>query len=328
MGEPSLRGSAERKGNAMNRVDGVGEASIFRGDPRAVRDQTDLETWLNGLLERGKEGVIEARPHLYGSDAGFCARRNVLLQHNSWLGNTINSAGRGYMAIGVAFEGLLVEALQRAGRVLATQYQPPVEALANLHISAKLDVLALDAQDQVALLEVKTCGELPESGKPAHTAQAQMYAALSGVRNTHLVYMSRNLRPKAALPLRTFPVDTSDEALLRVLQIANESYLAGGGSGVDDSLSRRRGVPSLPPVPGYFRKHTECHYCEFRDHFCWGSRPGLGDNPSNPPLREFTPEEYIRLAARAAERARGHLAGMPERYLETLRELDLAGATR
>lgn len=296
----------------MERVDGVGEASIFKGDPRRAGARSDMDGWLTGILERGSSKGISARPYLYGSDAGFCARRNVLLQNNTWLESTVNSAGRGYMAIGVAFEELLVQALQRQGRFLAGQLRG-VE-LGGLKISSKFDAIILDADDNLALLEVKTCGQIPGKEKPAHLAQIQMYAAISGIRNAYLVYMSRNLTPKRPIPLKTFQVNTEPEALLNRLQIANESLLAST-------------IPALPPKPAAFRKHTECHYCEFRDDFCWGDRPGRSGAAPNPPLAELTPEAYIRLAARARQRAEEHLSSIDYRLLETVRELQKESLT-
>lgn len=272
-----------------------------------------MDEWLTGILERGergRSGSIAGRPYLYGSDAGFCARRNVLLQENTWIESTVNSAGRGYMAIGVAFEDLLIQALKRERRYLGGQVRG-VE-LAELKISSKFDALVLDPEDNLALLEVKTCGELPQEEKPAHLAQVQMYAAISGIRNAHLVYMSRNLTPLKPISIRTFQVDTGDEALLRRLATAEESAEA----------AKRR---VLPPVPATFRKHTECHYCEFRDPFCWGERPGRGGDPEQPPLQELTPGEYVVLADAAKQRATAHLQSLPERFVTTVKSLLEAG---
>lgn len=277
-------------------------------DPRRVAGG-DMDEWLTDILEGeegGKDKKIQKRPYLYGSDAGFCARRNVLLGENVWIESTVNSAGKGYMAIGVAFEDILVQALKRKRHFLAGQLRG-VE-LAELKISSKFDAIILDAQDNLALLEVKTCGQFPDEEKPAHLAQIQMYAAISGIRNAHLVYMSRDLSPLRSIPIRTFRVDTSDDALLQRLQIAEESAEA----------AKRR---VLPPVPATFRKHTECHYCEFRDYFCWGARPSRGGDPAAPPLRELTPAEYIELATSARGRAEAHLQGMDVRYLETIRSI-------
>lgn len=296
----------------MQKVDGVGQAVIFRGDPRRAGEKSDMESWLTSLLEKGRkeDSEIRSRPHLYGSDAGFCSRRNVLLQHNVWLNSTVNSAGRGYMAIGIAFEDLLVESLKRAGRFLTGQLRGA--NLPGLKVSSRFDAVILDANDDLALLEVKTCGRLPDEEKPAHLAQLQTYAAQSGIRNAHLVYMSRELSPLRSIPVRSFAVDTSDEALLKRMAIAYESGLAAEKA-------------ALPPRPATFRKHTECHYCEFRDYFCWNARPGRGGDEAQPPLPELTPAEYIILSDRAKASAQDALRDIDSRRLATLREIAKEG---
>lgn len=290
----------------MDKVEGSGTAAIFRGDPRRTGEKNDLESWLASALEGGERGEISARPHLYGSDAGFCSRRNVLLAHNTWLANTVNSAGRGYMAIGNAFEELLIQALKRNRSLIAAQFKGP--QLPGLKISSRYDAIIFDPEGEIALLEIKTCGRLPDEEKPTHLAQVQTYAAVSGIRRAHLVYLSRELSPRRPIALRTFAIDTSDEALRGRLKIAHESGLAAEAA-------------ALPPRPAHFRKHTECHYCEFRDHFCWADRVGRGATEPEPPLRELSTEEYIRLSERAARLAQEDMSEADERYAQTLDEL-------
>lgn len=292
----------------LARVEGTGEAAIFRGDPRIA--ESDIDGWLTANLE-SIDRRVKARPHLYGSDAGFCARRNVLLATNDSLESSLNAAGMGYMVIGVAFENLLSEALQRANRLLAQNiYLVDMPAI---KIRGKIDLVVIDHQEELALIEVKTCGDLPTEPKPTHLAQIQTYAAVSGIRKAYLTYMSRKLIPKKPIPLRTFEVDTSDEALENRLRIAFLSELA---------LAKGR----LPAVPSTFRKHTECHYCEFRDHYCWGGR---GDSPPEAPLPDFSIEDLIKLDNKASKKAKELMKEIDTRREETVRGLrDLEGITK
>lgn len=268
----------------LKKVEGFGDAVFFRGDPRL--EDSDMDTWLREVLEK-REPEIKRRPYLYGSDAGFCARRNVLLEHNVWLDANINAAGFAYMAIGVALENLLAKSLEESRRLVKQDVR--LLEMPELKVSGKIDLIIFDSEDELAIIEVKTCGELPKEPKPTHLAQVQSYCAISGIQRAWLVYLSRNLRPLQPIPTRTFSVDCSEEALTEKLRIAALSRLAS-----DEGV--------LPPTPASFRKHTECHYCEFRDHFCFGSRPGLakGGTPlAAPPLPELEPEEVIKLDAKA-----------------------------
>lgn len=262
----------------MERVDGVGEASIFRGDPRTK--VTDMDSWYTTILE-SHPATIAKRPYLYGSDAGFCARRNVLVENNTWLDANLNAAGAAFMTIGVALENLLAESLRRSDNLLVQGAR--IQTMKELFISGKMDLVVFDSQGELALVEVKTCGELPTEPKPAHLAQIQTYSAVTGIRRSWLTYISRRIIPLKPLQLRTFQVDTSDAALAKVLTIAAVSRLAADAK-------------VLPPMAATFRKHTECHYCEFRDHFCWG---GKGEEPVSP-MRELTPAEYVGIVFQGA----------------------------
>lgn len=264
----------------MNKVEGVGQASIFKGDTRLK--QADIDNWYQEVLR--ETGDASKRPYLYGSDAGFCARKNVLVEHNTWLNSSKSPATAAYMAIGVGLEDMLAAALKRNDRLLA-QGQRLVE-MAEVKISGKIDLIVFDHEDELALVEVKTCGELPTEPSPVYLAQIQMYAAVSGIHRCWLTYISRNVRDSFTekLSMRTFPVDTSEGVLKAKLQTALISRLASDQH-------------KLPPVPSTFRKHTECHYCEFRDHFCWKTRPGLGGDEPDSPLVGYNPKEMIELHA-------------------------------
>lgn len=262
----------------MSKVEGVGEAIIHKGDTRLK--QADIDNWYQEVLR--ETGDASKRPYLYGSDAGFCARKNVLVEHNTWLASSKSPATAAYMAIGVGLEDMLAAALKRNDRLLA-QGQRLVE-MKEVKISGKIDLMVFDHEDKLALIEVKTCGELPTVPSPVYLAQIQMYAAVSGIHRCWLTYISRNVRSSFTekLSMRTFPVDTSEEVLKQRLQTALISRQAS-----DEA--------KLPPVPSTFRKHTECHYCEFRDHFCWRTRPGLGGDEPDSPLIEYSPKDMIKL---------------------------------
>lgn len=284
---------------SLNKVES-GDAVLYVGDPRLGVSQVD--EWLTQCLE-GNTWRPLSRPYLYGSDAGFCARRNVLLEKNEWIDGNLNAAGMGYMVIGNAFEDLLANSLKQRNRLISQNLY--LIEMPELKVRGKIDLVVFDHEDELALIEVKTCGELPLEPKPTHLAQIQTYAAISGVRRCWLTYMSRKLHPKQPIPLRSFLVDTSAGALEDKLRIAFLSRLAFDKG-------------SLPPVPGHFRKHTECHYCEFRDHFCYGGRRGHPFEAS-PPLPELSPVQVIELDALAVARAKDLMLSIEDRRIESIK---------
>lgn len=233
------------------RVEVDGQAVLFKGDPRTK--VTDTDSWFTNILE-WKVPKIVKRPYLYGSDAGFCPRRNCLLEHNTFVDSLVNSAGSGYMAIGVAFENLLAESLQNTGK-LVVQDSRLIE-IDEVKVSGKIDMFIFDQEDELAIVECKTTGDLPIEPKPTHLAQVLTYSAISGIDKAYLIYMSRNLNPKNSIPLKVFKIDTSEEVIINTLTTILLSRYS-----TDERL--------LLPIPKTFRKHTECHYCEFRDYYCY-----------------------------------------------------------
>lgn len=296
-------------GLQWQRIEGVGQAHIFKGDPRAVQS-AGIDTWYQEMLHQSAEP--KARVHLYGADAGLCARRNVLLAHNTWIANEVTPASSAYMRIGVALEDMLASALQSKGKLLVQNMW--LTEIPGLLIRGKIDLTVLDHEDELSLIEVKTCGKLPDSPKPPHLAQIQTYAAVSGIHRCWLTYISREVRFEYGpnLALRTFAVDCGEETLRERLKIAVLSR--------DASLQR-----TLPPIPPHFRKHTECHYCEFRDYACWKPRPGLAKaeevETETPLLAEMKVDAYINLEHQAERESKLLYANTPQRYLSTLEHL-------
>jgi hypothetical protein len=288
----------------LKRVEGVGDTPLFRGDPRLA--PTDMDEWFGSLLTESYGA--KARPWLYGADAGLCARRNVLLEHNEWIAGEKTATSNAYMSIGVALETMLAQGLHKAGRLVGTQVRLPI--MAEVYVSGFIDIVCFDSQDELSLIEVKSCGKLPTEANPVHLAQIQFYAAASGLRRAWLTYISRDVRSEfgSRLAQRTFAVDCGEEALRSRLQVAATSRLAADAA-------------TLPPVPAHFRKHTECHYCEFRDAYCWNARPGLGGAAPMPPLAEYSPEEMIELERSSKYLSESMYSNMEVRYREFLEKL-------
>lgn len=288
----------------MQRVEGAGNAVIYRGDPR--QGDGDIDQWWQDIL-REVRGA-SSRPYLWGADAGLCARRNVLLEHNNWVSSETSPASQAYMAIGVGLENMLAAALQRRGRLIRQSAELP--EMPGLKVRGKIDLVAFDHEDKLSLIEVKTCGKLPTEPRPTHLAQIQTYCAISGVDRAWLTYLSRDVRHQfgTGLSLRSFAVPTDRESLTRRLATAALSRLASD-------------TGALPPVPAAFRKHTECHYCEFRDAYCWNPRPGLESRREPLPLPELDTPALANLLDTANATANRLQAESSQRYWSFLGEL-------
>jgi CRISPR/Cas system-associated exonuclease Cas4 (RecB family) len=282
----------------FRKVEGVGSASIFRGDPRLPENHID--SWWNGLL--ATVSPAKARPYLYGSDAGLCARRNVLHEHNTWIPDQKDATTVAYMAIGVALEDMLAKGLRSHERLLAQGMH--LLNMPEIKIRGKIDLIILDHEEELALVEVKSCGKLPLEPNPVHLAQIQVYAAVTGIHKAWLTYVSRTVRNEYGprLAIKTFPVDTDYEVLHKRLTIASISMLSSK-------------LHKVPPVPATFRKSIECHYCEYLD-FCWTNR--LTGKLEMIPLPELSPTESLGIQLQSQILASSLMAESQVRYIETL----------
>jgi hypothetical protein len=249
----------------MTKIEGI-QAPIFKGDPRLP--ENDIDVWWQEMLSEVQPP--SGRPHLYGSDAGLCARKNVFYSQNTWVPFQMTGATRAYMAVGVALENMLAERMAKAGRLVKQDTWIPL--MPELKIRGKIDLIGYDVLDRLSLFEIKSCGKLPEAPNVQHLAQIQMYCAVTGIESAWLTYISRNVQanygPK--VDIRSFRVDTSAATLKKRLYTAALS-----------ELSIQEG--SVPAIENDFRKTLECRYCPFLD-FCWVGEPRYGSLPPDSPL--------------------------------------------
>lgn len=270
--------------SGLTRVEGTGDAIIHKGDPRLPK--SDIDTWWNSLL--GSVQPATRRPWLYGSDAGLCPRKNVFYSQNDSVPFQMQPSTRTYMAVGVALENLLAEGLTEKGR-LVTQ-NPYLVAIPEAKVRGKIDLVVFDHEDELALIEVKSCGDLPNQPSSQHLAQIQTYCAISGIHRGWLTYISRKVQDQTAwgpnIAIRTFKVDVSEEALKGRLFTIIFSDLCIKSS-------------KLPKVNATFRKTEECRYCPFLD-FCWKKEPRYGgEGPDESFVESLSILEELNLVDRA-----------------------------
>jgi hypothetical protein len=280
----------------FERVEGVGESSVFRGDPRLSIG--DADDWWNSLLATTEPP--SKRPYLYGAESGLCARKNVLHANNTWIPFDKTPASVGYMALGDALENMLAKGLANKGKLVAQNMY--LTDMSSLKIRGKMDLIFSDHEDKLRLAEIKSCGQLPSEPKAGHLAQVETYAAVSGFDRVWLTYVSRNIRnsfgPK--ISMKTFEVIITEDVIRSRLEIAALSMLA-----------TRHG--KLPPKAAHFRKSQECLYCPFLD-FCWGKVESG--------LPEMSLETYAKFVNAASKVAEVLIKKRPTRYVRTLKACD------
>lgn len=270
--------------HGLTRVEGTGDAIIHKGDPRAPKN--DIDAWWNGLL--GSVQPATRRPWLYGSDAGLCPRKNVFYSQNDSIPFQMQPSTRAYMATGVALENLLADGLSEKGRLICQN--PYLIEMPEVKVRGKIDLVVFDHEDELALIEVKSCGELPNQPNVQHLAQIQTYCAISGIHRAWLTYISRKVQDQSAwgpnIAIRTFKVETEP------LTLTNRLFTA-----VFSDLCIKAG--KLPLMYSHFRKTEECRYCSFLD-FCWKKEPRYGgDGPDSSFVEDLSITEELNLTDKA-----------------------------
>lgn len=242
------------------------------------------------------------RPNLYGSSAGKCQRENFLSAQEKPLGDilsTMTPASYLYMGIGDGIEKALVNGLTNADRLFGDNVYLPVS---NPVVRGKMDIVFLDGDDNIALGEIKSCGNLPMAPKPDHLAQATTYASISGHNNVHVIYVSRSVVNKdGSVAIKAFKVDTSEAILRKNMQIIVES-----GTAIKSGF--------IPPIPEHMHK-SACYFCQYKDSYCWGP------NASDGRFQRLPADQVEANVIELNSLVEAMWAGRRERYLDHLESL-------
>lgn len=249
------------------------------------------------------KGMVSSNPlrrnKMYGGTAGGCGRHSVLMQLTDET-DTFSASSALYMKIGSAVHEAVSDSLYAQGLLIFKEYRikPPHW----LNLGGYVDNVFM-WEGKVSLLEVKTCGGLPASPKIEHVRQAQVYSLITGIDQTFIFYVSRNVGmpiPKVT----SFLVDTSD-----LTYVANNLVL--GHLGMVHKF--------IPSIPADFRpSHSTCQYCPFKTR-CWeDDEPYTPDGWSSLASPETLEEASLLLSElldddtryARAERALAHMRGV------------------
>jgi hypothetical protein len=243
---------------------------------------------LNNKVNK-KEGY--KRTKLYGSDAGYCPRKNFLNATEPVMERTEPLYLTLSQKVGYVIED---ELLKLFDNVIAKSLRIPeseftcLSGLAidvnkvsklilpklNLNYSGIIDAIMVDENGNLAIIDVKTCGtvtndkyikvdsdgndlEKPEKAfviEPNYVAQLTFYAAVTGINSANLLYVSRLLTEQFGknLAYRIEPIHLNDINIHSVLYRAYFSQLC-----IENNV--------LPIIPEeYHRGKTK--YCKYCDH--------------------------------------------------------------
>jgi len=221
-----------------------------------------LWEWMESLPAEAPNDVKQ-NARIYASNA-FCHRYNFLNQSVGYAQETAPLYLDMYAKVGSALEMSLKEAVQRHNSLLSDQFRiaylpedPP------LNVGGLADLIIKDHNGDITLLEIKTTARINDTDKakgklslgpePKHVTQVLIYAAFTGIRNAHIIYISRAIQEKfGGVSKYIYTADTSDENLHRVIKDLYYSQLC-------------MEADYTPDIPEGFQKSVECKHCVFKD---------------------------------------------------------------
>lgn len=220
-----------------------------------VQDINDSMT-LSDCLGFGLNEIedVDRKGRLWASQTGHCPRRGAL-EATIITQRPFSAASRFYCEIGNTIEDLIVKAWNERGRLFFAQYKlPKLREFPRLNMGGYVDAIALQ-DNQIRVLEIKSCGAMPTKPKPEHESQAMVYSAYTGFPAT-LFYFSREVATWNG-KLKTVQFDLSFD----VDDLNHYMFNA-----VMARVCIEKGV--MPPMPPLLTTKSRCGMCNFID-FCW-----------------------------------------------------------
>lgn len=211
------------------------------------------------------EGLVEQnlitypkhkREGIYASNSSLCQRQTAGLQLLSFSPTKTRrqASAQFYFKIGSAIEKVMERALKKSGKLIGSEVYVQ-STIDELPVSGRIDFVVNDPEDDILLVELKSCGKLPNSPKPYQLAQLHTYMLLTGVHKGLLWYVSRHVAGwDGGVIQRAFKVEPTQD----VLEHAALQMIRGAVAG-------NRGV--LPPIPAHMKKY-KCGFCPLVP-FCW-----------------------------------------------------------
>lgn len=225
------------------------------------------------------------RDNIWASSAALCERQTAgMLQIK--INESVHRSGSSefYFEIGSSIERVMEDAFRNSGvyvdsEVRVESYHP------ELDVSGRIDFVLKDPKnEELVLVELKTCGKLPDRPKPAHKAQLLAYLALTGMERGLLWYISRSVASwDGKILQKVFEiVPTKPERLQTIMTMVKGQLYVNKNA--------------FPPKPDRMKK-TWCGFCFFVPH-CW---KGEDVNLNSLPLPNDQIPDLIKNAQRITE---------------------------
>lgn len=241
---------------------------VFKTGRKRKISKLDLK-W-EGIVERNLRSVGKSgRDRIFASAAGLCERQTAgLMMLFDETGDPRRASTQFYFKIGNAFEDVISRAFQKSH--MEVDRETRIEAYHDdLPVSGRIDFVLQDPEnEELVLMELKTCGKLPPRPKPVHLAQLMVYLTLTGTPRGLLWYISRSVAGwDGDLKQKVFEIEPTEEERYKVAL-----KMAIG------ALSAKRGF--LPQRPEDLKRY-KCGFCALIPH-CWdGKDVGVkGKTPS------------------------------------------------
>jgi hypothetical protein len=262
---------------------------------KGVRSGSRAPSRLAAIITRGLTTSYPIkRKKFYARDISHCYRQaaSFLLVSEEFKADG-SAAGSFYMNTGTAVHDTIAQAFRQAGVSVAEEFKL---AEMGLTVGGRIDNI-IKLGDEYAIVEIKTCGELPSSPKPEHKAQAMFYSLATGIRKVFVLYASRSIASFGGdLKMTEYELVTTDDELYEVAFNASVSYFS--------ALSGKR-----PPMPTYFTARSKCGFCPFMDK-CW-------DGATLDGVEDMTPSEFLKVTSLASDFAKRLMGTIEARRIQT-----------
>jgi hypothetical protein len=199
-------------------------------------------------LRSGKPTELKRYDNKIFASDSQCPRRSVLFNFTE---DTIpkSESSEFYFKIGDALQAVVETAFSNLGIFIASEtYIPDIEGM---NLRGKIDVI-INHDNQIKLLEVKSCGGLPSKPKEAHVHQASIYQLATGLP-TSIVYVSRHVYDwkNQRLKIRAFDILEDEKTSLS---------LAKKLTYINYCIEAER----LPAIPKHLNQDEHCFFCPFK----------------------------------------------------------------
>lgn len=244
---------------------------VFKKGRKRKYSTADLK-W-EGVIERNlKSTSTSGRDRIFASNAGLCERQTAgLMMLFDETREQRRASTQFYFKTGSAFEDVMSRAFQkskmevdRETRVESTHPQLPV--------SGRIDFILKDLEDdELVLMELKTCGKLPTQPKPVHLAQLMVYLTITGMPRGLLWYVSRTVAGWDGVLRQT---------VFEIIPDETEKYKIALKMAIG-ALSAKAGF--LPAIPEDMKRY-KCGFCTLIPH-CWEGKD-IGVRSKTPTIKQ------------------------------------------